>query len=444
MRRYWLGGFFILLSVFMAMADEIHLTDGTVVRGKVVRVTDTKVSYIPAMTSAEQDTEKKNDATEEKDKETVPVPEELSIPGDKVGKIVYDSGETLTLVKKNPDKIFLYDGLILEGTVTKVAEKYIAYRTGVAGPEQVVPRDLTDKILFGTGKEISVKQQPLGDSGIPVGKDKKKTGTQPDAGKEAQADASVPKEQYRFTVGLILQYGAWNPQWRKTVIDTLPIQGPFTVETDPSFQYGVMATVRLGDRFSLYGSFLYGRFNASYERMFSFTIPIPPYPFIVNAECAIDTFDAELLLRYHLLERLYLYVGVRYMGYLKHLEYIAIWWMGFGNTGTSNEEVFSLHSAGPKIGAEYTLPLFWILSLRGNLGMGSLFGEMRDFSEGFAAALLIDLYAGVQGDIPVVDVRLNLDFYWRYLYYYAHDENLDIGDVNDHQYGVRLTAQYCY
>jgi len=53
MKRYCLVAFIMLAGVIMALADEIYLTGGTVVRWKVVCVTDTEEWYLPE-TKAEE------------------------------------------------------------------------------------------------------------------------------------------------------------------------------------------------------------------------------------------------------------------------------------------------------------------------------------------------------------------------------------------------------
>src|SRR5271157_5871802 len=101
MKKYLLILFCVCAVYFIAAADEIHLTDGTVIKGKVLQVSDTEVRYGVKMESPENG---------------VPVQEEKTVPSVRVVKIVYDNGAEFAPGKSaSVDRLFLWDGHILRG-----------------------------------------------------------------------------------------------------------------------------------------------------------------------------------------------------------------------------------------------------------------------------------------------------------------------------------------
>lgn len=78
------------------------------------------------------------------------------IPKDLVEKIIYGKKDA---VKVPPDRIVLYDGFAIAGKVKHIALRYITYIPCKSKTEMFVDRSLADKIIFGDGKVLQLNSK---------------------------------------------------------------------------------------------------------------------------------------------------------------------------------------------------------------------------------------------------------------------------------------------
>lgn len=125
----------LLLPAFysLAFADEIYLNDLSIIKGKIIQVTDKNVEY---------------------SQENKPF---LTMPKNQVFKIIYDNGRIDQIADvKVSDKIFLKDGSVIEGTIVKVTADVVMY--SVAEKQEAVVRHNIIKIVYADGKEIRISE----------------------------------------------------------------------------------------------------------------------------------------------------------------------------------------------------------------------------------------------------------------------------------------------
>ncbi|OHD64603.1 MAG: hypothetical protein A2176_08965 [Spirochaetes bacterium RBG_13_51_14] len=130
-------------------ADEIYLSDGTVLKGKIIQITDTEVEYDPAGDRA-------FDVVEKSD----------------VVKIVYDSGQ---IVNYKLDTLYRADGTVVKGTIIRVTMNDITYSPEGSAEQKTVPRGEIVRIQYSDGKEIDVSKKKEGGEGEAF-EEKKQTG----------------------------------------------------------------------------------------------------------------------------------------------------------------------------------------------------------------------------------------------------------------------------
>ena len=122
-----------ILFVNIIYADQIHKLDRSVVNGKIIQITNNNVEFNPEG------------------------PKTFDfIPRDEVFKIVYDDGRVLQLAH---DSIYLSDGKVKQGVVTKVDNKSIQYTPKGKQNSVIVPRNKIDSIQFSDGKMLSIESE---------------------------------------------------------------------------------------------------------------------------------------------------------------------------------------------------------------------------------------------------------------------------------------------
>jgi RNase P/RNase MRP subunit p29 len=126
----------IITAIYsFSSADEIYLNDLSIIKGKIIQVTDKNVEY---------------------SQEGKPL---LIVPRDKVFKIKYDNGQVVQIAEiKGTDKIYLKDNSVIEGTITKVTADVIMYST--ANNQEAVVRANVVKIVYADGKIIQIAGEP--------------------------------------------------------------------------------------------------------------------------------------------------------------------------------------------------------------------------------------------------------------------------------------------
>ncbi|MBN2402430.1 MAG: hypothetical protein JXN64_08510 [Spirochaetes bacterium] len=125
---------FLCFFYGISFADEIYMNDLSVIRGKIIQVTDKNVEY---------------------SQEGKPF---LIVPREHVFRIKYDDGQVVQIADiKGRDKIFLKDGSVIEGTVIKATRDTVMYYTD---QESVVPSDNVIKIVYANGKVMQISELP--------------------------------------------------------------------------------------------------------------------------------------------------------------------------------------------------------------------------------------------------------------------------------------------
>ncbi|MFH0975038.1 MAG: hypothetical protein V1874_04560 [Spirochaetota bacterium] len=124
----------LILTVFcgLSYADEIYMNDLSILKGKVIQVTDKNVEY---------------------SQEGKPF---LIVPRDQVFKIKYDNGQVAQIAQvKSIDKLFLKDGSVIECTIVKVTPDAVIYFTD---KQSAVPSDNVIKIVYSGGKVLQISE----------------------------------------------------------------------------------------------------------------------------------------------------------------------------------------------------------------------------------------------------------------------------------------------
>ncbi len=125
-----------ILFIGSLFADEIHLNDGSVIKGKILQVTEKKIEYDP-------DGDRPFGM----------------FPTDQVTKIVYDDGKVIQISFK--DEIYLKNGSILKCKINKVTADKIYYF--IAGSEEIDsnPRESVIKIIYGDGEVVQLSEDKI-------------------------------------------------------------------------------------------------------------------------------------------------------------------------------------------------------------------------------------------------------------------------------------------
>ncbi len=138
----WITLIIILVSV-SAFADEIYLKNGTVIKGRVLRVTTSALEYDP-------------------DGE---IPFKI-IDRDLLKKIVYSDGGEVVFEKRSDfvmnilrqeidDVIYLTDGRVVKGKVVKLSDSIVEYVPSDRDRISILKRKDIEKIEYGTGGRVT-------------------------------------------------------------------------------------------------------------------------------------------------------------------------------------------------------------------------------------------------------------------------------------------------
>ncbi len=113
-------------------ADEIYLNDGSVVKGKILRVTEKNIEYDP-----------------DGDRPFA------IFPNGQISKIVYDDGKVMQISFQ--DEIYLKDGSIIKCRISKVTADKVYY--SIAGSEKIDSntRGNVVQIVYGDGEVVQLK-----------------------------------------------------------------------------------------------------------------------------------------------------------------------------------------------------------------------------------------------------------------------------------------------
>ncbi len=143
MKIYQIALFLIFLSAGLLRADEIYLKDSTVIKGRIIQVTNTRVEYDP-----EGD---------------IPF---LTIENDKVLKIVYDNGSAVQMtVEKAADEIpydtiTLNDSTVIKCKVIQITNSVVEYDPEGKIPFLTVPASKVAKIDCADGCVAQIDSTP--------------------------------------------------------------------------------------------------------------------------------------------------------------------------------------------------------------------------------------------------------------------------------------------
>ncbi len=198
-RQFFMAAILLLAST--VFADEIHLTDNSIIKGSITEVSRDSIVYKTsedksASISKEKvekivysngkeitfyDTIKLKDGTELSGKvirnsgRFIEYNPAGSIPydrieTDKVVSIIYENGkiEEIQKAQKDYDEIYLTDGRILKGRNISIQNKYIEFNNE-SGIREIYGKNIIDRIVFSTGETRTFKE---GNDYSPDGKDK--------------------------------------------------------------------------------------------------------------------------------------------------------------------------------------------------------------------------------------------------------------------------------
>ncbi|MBN1533596.1 MAG: hypothetical protein JXA20_13085 [Spirochaetes bacterium] len=410
----------LLLCGVMAWADEIHLLDGTVLRGRVVRVTDAGVKYTEQDGGAEK-----------------------TVPSRDVKGIRYEDGEEFSPKGAEAmDRLTLKDGHEIEGKVVRVADTYVIFRKRGDEADQILSRDLVGRISYGDGQVVEAE-----DSGADA-----KTGKEGDGAprepvreekrdsqresKNGDADAATGSGDYRarmkrFSARVTVSYMSWKPPWRE-IGDGLYASG--TYDYSSAFMYGIELSARIWRRLWISGQFQYGKFDGEGN------VNVFGGLFRERVNCRNDLINANFLIRMDINRYADFNFGVNYYRFYErgseilYSSYSAIVYPVYHS---------NFNSFGPRIGFGLELPLFWRLQLQGDLGAGALFGKyLHSFTE--TVSWCIDATAGIGMQFPDLHLAVALQYGIQYQYFSRHD-NPDIGDgADEYLHGVTLSVAFVY
>ncbi|MBN1533597.1 MAG: hypothetical protein JXA20_13090 [Spirochaetes bacterium] len=425
----------LTMTSMIALADEIHLSGGTVIRCRVERVTNSGIFYRdirPAGKGA-------GPGPGGEERETL-----RSISRELAEMIVYDSGETLTLREPaGPDRIFLYDGRVLQGKVVHMADRYLVYRAPGEKVDLVINGSVVRKVLFSDDTEQIVDGARDRDSG---GKN------QAEPGERRGMVWPVSTTPYRISIELMTGRKWLDPVW-KVRRSALPSATPFFsyVESIRHYRIESAQEVGLGFRVRLCGSlWLEGDFShALFRTGFTDAAYNPMGQYV--AEGTYRELLGSLVLAYYFCSRFGLFAGARYFGYYQTAEGT---WVSGSNVFPLKEGSF-FHSGGALTGFEYNQPLFRYLGIHCRALGGILFGKESLEEDTFirpifladvdySTALFADILVGPQVPVPPLHTTVTFGFTYRYLYYTRYNRYRYSSDRDEHNYGVRCSLRYTY
>ena len=120
----------ILLVGSSLFADEIYLSDGGVIKGSIIQITDTGVEYDPDGARAFDVVDKKAVVT-----------------------IKYDNG---TIISFKADTLHRTDGSTIRCTVIRVTKEEIMYTPEGSNEQKTVARDEIDRIEYSDGTSVDI------------------------------------------------------------------------------------------------------------------------------------------------------------------------------------------------------------------------------------------------------------------------------------------------
>jgi len=132
----------LVASMLIAMAgyaDEIHLVDGTVLKGSVIQITDSVVEYDPEGQAAFD-----------------------TVPRDQVARIKYNTGRVQVLL---PDTIYLTGGEAITCAIVRVTKDAVIYTQADSGGEKTIDRARVARLEFADGKVIDMPEAAVADTG---------------------------------------------------------------------------------------------------------------------------------------------------------------------------------------------------------------------------------------------------------------------------------------
>ncbi len=133
MKSYFLSFLILFLFYTVLFADEIHLQDGIIIKGKIIQLTEKHIEYDPEGGR----------------------PFDLC-PRGQVKKIVYDDGRVVRSSFR--DKIFFNDGTIVKCSIDKVTDEKIFYYAMDSQKKDSVNRTDVAKMTFGSDKTITISE----------------------------------------------------------------------------------------------------------------------------------------------------------------------------------------------------------------------------------------------------------------------------------------------
>lgn len=125
----------IILTTMALYADEIHLVDGTILKGAIIQITGSVVEYDPEGPAAFD-----------------------TVPREQVSKIKYDSGK---VQRMQVDTIYLSGGETIRCSIVRVTKDAVVYTQEDAVTEKTIGRDRVARMEFGDGKVIDLPAPDL-------------------------------------------------------------------------------------------------------------------------------------------------------------------------------------------------------------------------------------------------------------------------------------------
>jgi hypothetical protein len=434
--RYLFTLFPLCFSLCLAHADEIHLSGGTVIRCRVERVTSGEILYRDIRPEG-----KGGDAAsapESKDRETL-----RSINRGLAEMIVYDDGEVLTLkAAAGTDRIFLYNGRILQGKVVHVSDRYLVYRPRGQGADQVIAGTVVRKVLFSDNTERVMDGLP---QDIAAGME---TAEQGERKGMAWPESGTPK---RISLGFGLGYETWRPVWKRRHVDSMMTgRGVKDLHVAPAISYLPSISVRLHERLWGTASFCYSKHRTTDTMSYTGG----SWQCATRADGYIETYRADIDLKWATGRWLSVHGGIFYFGYHHNMfnRLVVVSSPGYADAS----EKTRLNSGGARIGPSINLPIIRYLDFQARLSGGYLLGKEsycydRALTIPYAnsissavGAFSIDLFAGPEFKIPPLQTTIILGFNCELLWYTQHENFYYHSGRRDWRYGAVCLLRYTF
>ena len=132
MRKFILS-IVLIFAATVAYADTIYLKDGTVVKGRIIQITESRIEFNPGA----------GRAFDVVDKGTVI-------------KIVYDDGR---VVNYAPDTLYRKDGSAIKGIIKRVTGSDIVYTPEGSAEEKSLPRIEIERLEYSDGKTVYIAER---------------------------------------------------------------------------------------------------------------------------------------------------------------------------------------------------------------------------------------------------------------------------------------------